>query len=198
VRRRHSLVKRVVRKFFTVFLAAAAIGFATPAFAQRVGSSPAGPAPAGTPVQTIIECGEGYESHELYDVKITLLETVRGERAWELIKGAGVANLTPKEGFEYLLARVRFEYAARGRPGECGHYLKDEEFTAFSPNGLAYESAPVKTPGRGLNGTLHSGEAMEGWVAFSVPKTEPSILMSFGTKAGGAVVHGGDTWFRLY
>jgi hypothetical protein len=23
------------------------------------------------------------------------------------------------------------------------------------------------------------------------------VLMSFGTKAGGAVVHGGDAWFQL-
>jgi len=180
-----------------LFVAAAA-GTASPGHAQRIGSSPAGPAPAGMTVQTIVECGEGYVSHELYDVKITLLETVRGAQAWELIKGAAAANEAPQAGFEYLLARVKFEYAARGRPGDCAHELKEEEFIALSQDGRAYEPASAVPPNPRLNGTLHPGDTLEGWVAFSVPKTDASVLMSFGTRAGGAVVHGGNTWFRLY
>ena len=185
-------MKRTIGRFSTILVAAALVGIAFPCAAQRIGSSPAGPAPAGAPVQTIIECGVGYESHELYDVKITLLETVRGDRAWEMIKAAAPENKAAKDGFEYILARIRFEYAARGRPGECGHELKEDEFTALSPEGHVYDSPSVVPPSPRLNGTVHSGDTPEGWVAFSVPKNEPTALMSFGTKAGGAMVHGGE------
>jgi len=180
-----------------MLLIAAAAGAVCPCYAQRIGSSPARPAPAGTTVQTIVECGEGYMSHELYDAKITLLETVRGAQAWDLIKGTAASSDAPKAGYEYLLTRVRFEYQARGRPGDCVHELREVEFTALSSDGLAYEPASVLPPSPRLNGTLRSGDTIEGWVAFSVPKSEPSVLMSFGTKAGGAVVHGGDAWFQL-
>jgi len=190
-------LKRMIARFGTIFVAVVLVGLVTPCSAQRIGSSPASPAPAGTTVETIIECGEGYESHELYDVKIALLETVRGDRAWEMIRAAAPENKMAGGDFEYILARIRFEYAARGRPGQCGHEVKEEEFTAFSPDGREYDSPSVAPPKPALRGTVHSGESLEGWVVFSVPKAESPALISFGTRQGGGVVHGGDTWFQL-
>lgn len=176
----------------------AAIALVTPTYAQRVGSGPVTPAPVGTTVQTILECGIGYESHELYDAKITLLETVRGEQAWKLITAVEASAEAPKDGWEYVIARVRFEYEARSRPGDCAHKLKEQEFVAFSPDGRAYPATLVPPPKPRLNGTVQSGDSLEGWVAFSVPRVDASVLMSFSTKEGGGLVHGGNAWFRLY
>jgi hypothetical protein len=186
----------MIGKSLAMLIAAAAI--ASPACAQRVGSSPVAPASAGTTVQTLVECGSGYESHELYDVKITLLETVRGERAWGMIKAADAAAQGPKQGWEYVLARIRFEYAARGRPGDCSHKLKGQEFAASAADGQAYPATSVTPPRPGLEGTVSSGDSLEGWIAFSVPRGEASTLMSFSTKEGGGLVHGGNAWFLLY
>jgi hypothetical protein len=51
------------------------------AWAQTAGSSPSKPVLTGKTVAGIVECGEGYTSHELYDMKTTLLEVIRGEEA---------------------------------------------------------------------------------------------------------------------
>ena len=186
----------IIGKFVVLMIAATAL--ASPAYAQRIGSSPAAPAPVGATVQTIVECGDGYESHELYDARITLLEAVRGEQAWELIKAAEATAEAPKDGWDYLLAHVKFDYAARGRPGDCAHNLKEQEFVSTAPDGQPYAATSVPPPKPRLNGTMHSGDSLEGWVVFSVPRADGLVLMSFGTKEGGGFVHGGNTWFKLY
>jgi len=165
---------------------------------QRPGSSPLSPAPTGLPVKAIVECGRGYISHELYDATITVLEIVRGAKALDLIKQASVSNKPPKIGFEYILARIRVEYFARGTPGDCGHELKEEQFTAVSADGKVYKTPAVVPPKPSLSGMLRSGDSLEGWVAFLVAQEDSKTLMTFTVKSGGAVEHGGDVWFQLY
>jgi hypothetical protein len=167
------------------------------AYAQNAGSSPGSPAPAGTTVSGIIECGEGYTSHELYDVKITLLEVIRGEEAWKRIRSANSANKPADPGTEYLLARVKFEYFARGTPGLCVHPLSLEEFTAYSASGEDYKAASVVPPKPELRKGLKSGESFEGWLVFAVPKDDRAPLMCYAAASGGAVEHGGGKWFSL-
>lgn len=167
------------------------------AFAQNAGSSPGSPAPAGTTVSGIIECGEGYTSHELYDIKITLLEVIRGEEAWKRIQNADNGNKPAESGTEYLLARVKYEYFARGIPGLCLHPLSPEEFTAYSKGGEDYKAASVVPPKPELRKELKSGESREGWLVFAVPKDDKAPLMSYEASSGGAVEHGGGKWFLL-
>jgi hypothetical protein len=165
--------------------------------AQRLGSSPFNPAPLGSPVQTIVGCGAGYTSHELYDAKITVLETVRGTKASTLIeKEKTIAP--PKAGFEYALARIRFEYSARGKPGTCEYDLKEEEFAAATLDGTVFQAASLVPPSPRLRGTLSSGGSLDGWVVFVVPQGNGKTLMTFTAKSGGAVDHGGNVWFQLY
>lgn len=166
--------------------------------APTPGSSPFSPASVGVPVASIIECGEGYTSHELYDAKITLLEVVRGEKAWDLLKKAATTNEPPKAAFEYILARIMFQYSARGLPGNCGHELKANEFTALSVSGKKYETPSVVVPKPELSGRLHSGDSLEGWVAFLVAKDDSKPLVAFTADPAGAVQHGGNIWFQLY
>jgi hypothetical protein len=163
--------------------------------AQSVGSSPSSASPVGLPVETIIECGKGYVSHELYDAKITVLEIVRGAKAFDRLKET-VKGTTPAEnGFEYLLARVRFEYSARGLPGDCIHELKEEQFIAVSPRGDAYKV--ISLIPRALKGMIRAGESQEGWAGFIIPSGDNNPLMFFAVKVSGAVDHGGNVWFKL-
>jgi hypothetical protein len=168
-----------------------------PASAQALGSSPSQAAPSGVVLTGIVECGEGYTSHELYDMKLTLLEVLRGEEAWTLIKKADSTNKPAESGTEYILARIKFEYFARGTPGLCIHQVVPEQFTAYSANGEDYKSAPVALPKPEMRKRFKSGESFEGWLAFMVARTDKSPLMSYSASTGGAVQHGGEKWFLL-
>ena len=166
--------------------------------AAAQGQSPSSPASVGMPVMTAIECGEGYTSFELYDMKINLLEIVRGAKAWDLIKEASASNKPPKVGLEYILARIRLELSSRGPQQECVHELRPEEFTALSADGKEYESPSVVPPKPELNGSLRSGHSLEGWVVLSVAKDDSKPLMLFDPASGGAMSRGKVIWFQLY
>ena len=165
--------------------------------AQAPGSAPSLAAPSGITLTGIIECGEGYTSHELYDMKITLLEVIRGEEAWKRVKLASDSNKPADPDSEYILARIRFEYFARGTPGLCVHQVVPEQFTAYSANGEDYRPAPVVLPKPEMRKGLKSGESLEGWVAFMVAQKDKTPLMSYSADSGGAIMHGGGKWFLL-
>jgi hypothetical protein len=165
--------------------------------AQTPGSSPAAPASTGVTLSGIVECGKGYTSHELYDMKITLVEVIRGEDAWKRIKEASPSNKAAEPGFEYVLARVKFEYYARGTPGLCIHHLSPQQFSAVSLDGQDYQIAQVVLPKPELRKDMKSGETVEGWVAFSVSQQDKAPLMTYSADQGGAIVHGGAKWFVL-
>ena len=167
------------------------------ALAQTAGSSPSDPAPVGTMLAGIIECGEGYTSHELYDMKITLLEVIRNDAAWKRLKEASAANKPPAPGFDYILARIKFEYQARGTPGLCIHQLSPEQFTAYSASGEDYKSVSVVPPKPELRKGMKSGESAEGWIVFMVSQQDKAPLMSYSVEVGGAEMHGGGKWFLL-
>ncbi len=165
--------------------------------AQAPGSSPAAPAPKGVTLTGIVECGKGYTSHELYDMKITLVEVLRGEDAWKRITEASSTNKPAAPGFEYVLARVKFEYYARGTPGLCVHELSPEQFSACSSSGQDYQIADLALPKPEMRKAMKSGETVEGWIAFAVAQQDKEPLMTYSADQGGAIVHGGAKWFVL-
>lgn len=167
------------------------------ASAQTPGSSPSSPAPQGITIAGIIECGQGYTSHELYDMKITLLEVIRGDEAWKHIKEASSSNTPAAPGTEFVLARARFEYYARGTPGICIHQLVPDQFTAYSANGEDYRAVSVVPPKPEMRKGLKSGESLEAWLVFAVAKEDQAPLMFYSADTGGAVQHGGGKWFLL-
>ncbi len=184
------------------YLLAALILFAAAlpsAYGQTAGSgsSPSDPVPSGAATAGIIECGEGYTSHELYDMKITLLQVIRGEEAWKRLQAVSNSNKPAEAGTEYLLARIKFEYYARGTPGLCIHELAPDEFTAYSANGEDYKSVAAAPPKPELRKALKSGDSFEGWIVFAVAKTDKAPLMLYSATSGGAVEHGGGKWFLL-
>jgi hypothetical protein len=167
------------------------------ASAQTDGSSPFSPVPKGLALGTIIECGEGYLSHELYDARITLEEVLRGEEAWSRIRAADPANRPAAPGSEYVLARVRFEYSARGLPGNCVLPLAPENFTAYSAGGETYDPVKLAPPDPALRKNLKSGEAFEGWLVFMVSASDRAPLLYYSADEGGGTNHGGGKWFAL-
>jgi hypothetical protein len=185
----------------TIFFVLAALAAWTPAARAQLrgtGYSPLSPAQVGTRLEAVIECGFGYRPHEKYDVKLTLLEVLRGDRALERIKAASASNKPPNAGLEYILVHIRFEFYAKGAPGDCVHELRGEEFTAFSADGQQYEAAMITPPQPGLSAKLHSGDSFDGWLAFQAPQGGNKALLRFVASVGSAVEQGGQVWFQLY
>jgi hypothetical protein len=182
---------------FFIFILVFIIALPVLAPAQTPGSVPSLAAPAGVTLTDIVECGEGYTSHDLYDMKIALLEVIRGEEAWKRIREASSENKPAESGSEFVLARIRFEYKARELPGLCVHLLLPEQFMAYSSDGEDYTPASVMPPKPELRKELKSGESFEGWLAFMVAQQDKAPLMSYSAGTGGAVQHGGNKWFIL-
>jgi hypothetical protein len=159
-----------------------------------------GAQPLGQPLTTILIFGDQYNGgDELYDAKITVLDVVRGDKAWEVIKKASSSNQAPAAGTEYLLARIHFEFSARNRPFHYNYTINADQFTAASSDGEPYAPAALAAqPQPGLTGTIDSGDSAEGWIAFIVPRTNARPLMVFKEDVGSVIHQGSGVWFRLY
>jgi hypothetical protein len=162
-----------------------------------LGLSPNTAVSIGTPVKGIIECGTGYTSHELYDVKVTVLEVARGSKAMALLSPSASPS---SANLEYVAARIKFEYSARGAPGDCCHELKAAQFIAFSLSGKEYKATATLPPTPELKGKICAGNFFDGWVLFEIAKDDSKPVTMFDAGVGGleGVEHGGNIWLRLY
>ena len=187
-----------IQKFAAIFIAAtitlAAANFiAANSFADQA-------QPLGRTLSTIIIFGDQYDGgDELYDAKITVVQVVRGEKAWEMLKAISTSNPPPKAGFEYLLARVRFEFSARTSPSHYNYTIDETQFTAMKADGTAYAAASIaEEPMPDLQGTLKPGDSLEGWITFVVPRADRQPLMLFRANVGSVIHEGGGSLFKLY
>jgi hypothetical protein len=156
--------------------------------------------PLGRALSTIITFGDQYNGgDELYDAKIAVVQVVRGEKAWEMLKAISTSNPPPKARFEYLLARVRFEFSARTSPSHYNYTIDETQFTAMKADGTAYAAAFIaEEPMPDLQGTLKPGDSLEGWVTFAVPQADRQPLMLFRADVGSVIHEGGSSLFKLY
>jgi hypothetical protein len=149
-------------------------------------------APIGTARKVALFVGEGYVTEaESVEATITVLELVRGEKAWELVRNASLSNKPADIGFEYAAARIRFQLGANGAVGNRSYGIREEQFAWVSSSGNQYETPAIVQPKPALNGRLYSGDSLEGWVAFLVSVEDKKPLMSFGNNYR-------RYWFRLY
>ena len=156
--------------------------------------------PIGVRLSTIIIFGDQYNGgDELYDAKITVTEVLRGEKAWHVVESASAQNRRPSAGMEYLLAHLRFEFAARVKPEHYDYALDPSQFSAMSaaaePYGAANLAAAVKPE---LRAMLHSGDSAAGWLAFLVPRSDHTPLMMFRADVGSVFHEGDASFFKLY
>lgn len=154
----------------------------------------------GTPLRTIIIFGDQYDGgDELYDVKITVVNVVRGEKASQMIRAAGNSNPTPGPAQEYLLARVIFKFAARAEPHHYNYTLDPSQFSAMSAGTRLYPAPALPLSMKPeLRGVLQSGGSVEGWVAFIVPRSDHTPLMMFREDVGSVIHQGDASFFKLY
>lgn len=156
------------------------------------------PAPIGSPVKSMVELGSVYSS--IYDITITVLETVRGTDAMKLLKKADPNIKKPSKGFEYLLAKVRFEMKARAVSDKLTINIGDSplQWVALTSELTEYPGITVTVPAPALKGTVKPGDKLEGWVAFAVDKKDKGPVMVFDPDTGGATGRGNTLFFKLF
>ena len=154
------------------------------------GQSLSSPVPIGATASTTVDNLDIFDPSPPCDVKITVLEIARAERAWELIREASGSNRQPESDFDYVLIRIKFDYHAReGTAKDKAYELKKDELIAASSEGKWYKIPEIVLPKPELKTRLDSGESSEGWIAFLVPHVDNKPLMFF--QRGGI-------WFELY
>jgi hypothetical protein len=182
--------------FLLVLLVVMAGASLQPAIAQE--NSSKNPAAINARVRSMIELGSVYTN--IYDIAITVLETVRGKEAMDRLKAASPENKVPPEGFEYVLARVKFEFKGRyvsdNIPFEVGS--DPLQWVALSSGLIEYPKVPVTAPKPVLAGRIKPGDSVEGWVAFAVDSKDSKPVMVFDPDTGGATGRGRTLFFKLY
>ncbi|MBI4267636.1 MAG: hypothetical protein HY662_02510, partial [Chloroflexi bacterium] len=156
------------------------------------------PTPAPTPepsaIFTVTSFDQTYYEPTIdYEVRITLTDYIRGEQAWQRILARNMFNSPPKTGFEYILAKVRFEYL-KGPMPNTAYQVSTVWFNAVSSSGKDYDTVSVVEPEPSIDGDLLPGASHEGWVSFQVAVDDTEPLMTFGRKYDGT----GGLWFKLY
>jgi hypothetical protein len=186
---------------FAVFIVALLLSIAAaslqPGIAQDNSSTI--PAAIGSPVRSMVELGSVYTN--IYDITITVLETVRGKEAMDRLKAAGPDNKAPAEGFEYILARIKFEFKGRAVSDRIPFDLGNAplQWVALTGKELTeYNRVSVTVPKPALTGMVKPGQSVEGWVAFAVDQKDSKPVMVFDPDTGGATGRGRTLFFKLY
>ena len=132
---------------------------------------------------------------ESYSAVFTIVEVLRGEKAYERINAANQQNPSAGVGKEYILAWVRAKITS----------VKDKKYvtledirtnmSCYSWDGELYPS----TNPSGINPVNEQpknvGDSVDGWVAFAVNKSDPEPNVQIGRRLGDA---GQDAVFALY
>lgn len=182
--------------FMAVVLVLGAAASLHPAVAQD--NSSTNPADVGSRVRSMVELGSVYSN--IYDIAITVQETVRGEEALKRLKAASADNKEPAEGFDYVLAKVKFEIRGRTVSDTLSMGIGDAplQWVALSSELIEYPMVSLTAPKPQLVGRVKSGDSLEGWVAFAVDSKDSKPVMVFDPDTGGATGRGRTLFFKLY
>lgn len=125
-----------------------------------------------------------------YSATIRVIETIRGEKAWEKIKNANMFNEKPKEGHEYIIAKVAFTLLSSQNDTSILAYSGNFDF--YSSNNEEYERTYVSLEDM-LSTDLYAGGNAEGYIVGMVRTNDPAPKVAYGLDYNGT----GGIWFSL-
>lgn len=144
------------------------------------------PAPIGV-TQTV----EVSDILEEYTANVTVKEVLRGKKAWTKIENANMFNDEPREGYEYILAKI--DVSIDNVKDDKAISINGYDFDCYSSNNVEYERASVVTPEPKLDTSLYEGGNTVGYVVFEVMQTDENPKIVFGQQYDGT----GGIWFNL-
>jgi hypothetical protein len=129
---------------------------------------------------------------EYHTFEMTVMEVMRGDKAWDMVKAANANNKVPDAGYEYLLARIKFVHVSGA---SLSTSIKESTLIAYSSEGKPYKYASITFPDITFPGplifdkVLQPGQTAEGWVTFIVKQSDSRPSMLYYTAY---------EWFQLY
>lgn len=145
------------------------------------------PAPINT-VQTYIK-DEKYFSDN-YSAAIRIIETIRGNEAWNLIEKSNMYNDKPKDGYEYIIAKVAFSLLTSQDDKSVNASSYDFDF--YSENNEEYETVSVVFTNK-LDTNLFANGNAEGYIIGCVRISDANTKVVYGLNYDGT----GGLWFSL-
>lgn len=115
------------------------------------------------------------EMHSVTNWDIQVLESIRGDEAWEIMKeGTNTVNDPPPEGMEYLLIKMK---VASTHEEDAVHTNIFWDYQLTGSNLIRYTPAAIVEKDHGLDAPINSGGEAEGWISFIVQHDEEDIIL---------------------
>jgi hypothetical protein len=107
--------------------------------------------------------------------QVEVLESVRGEPAWERLRQTNQFNAPAPEGFEYVLVQAR---VTSTHTDNKAHTVYATDLKLTGDRFLQYFKAEAVPPNPTLEGELLRGESAEGWTVFLVAQGEGNLMVA--------------------
>ncbi|MDR3600487.1 MAG: cell wall-binding repeat-containing protein [Desulfosporosinus sp.] len=166
---------------------------------MSLGSSPdQDPTPASSTIATPVSLNvpqtiEINNSDLHFKAEVTGEQIIRGAQAWTMIKNANEFNDPPKSGYEYLLAKFKFNLLDIDG-GKSLDVVGAWDFNLVSQGGKVYHPVVEVEPDPQLDTTLYKGASNDGWAVFLVKSDDTKPMISYGIDYDGT----GGIWFKAY
>ncbi len=134
--------------------------------ATDLGKSPEVPVPVGARATT-----------RYFEVDI--VEIIRGDEAWNMLRGARESNNPPGSGMEYLLARIRVKNITSHLS-----VIGDDAFRVVGDQRVVWENPVVSEPEPAIGAVLYPGAIHDGWVALQAAVGEENLVIVFEHTVG--------------
>lgn len=125
-----------------------------------------------------------------YSAAIRVIETIRGEKAWEMIKASNQFNDEPTDGYEYIIAKIAFSLLTS--QDDKAVNANSYNFNFYSSNNEEYEKPSVVLDGE-LSTNLFVGGNVEGYVIGLIKKDDANPKLVYGLSYDGT----NGAWFAL-
>ena len=142
------------------------------------------------PINTVQEYSYTASYATDYSATVRVLETTRGEKALKMILDSNMFNDEPKEGYEYIIAKIGFSLLSVEKDESITASIYDFDF--YSSNNEEYEFASVVLDGE-LSTELFAGGNAEGYVVGMIKKDDPAPKLAYGLNYNGT----NGIWFKL-
>lgn len=166
----------------------AEVGNSAP-LAEKNQYSRTNPAPLNT-AQTYTKTSD-WRDEDNYTVSIRILETVRGEKALELLKNKNMFYPDPEANYEYM--NVKVAMSVINTKGDFSVDATQYDFTTFSSNNEECPENYYTSIDPNFTGALYSGGNIEGWITVLVKTDDANPKIAYGLDYNGA----NGIWFNL-
>lgn len=169
-------------------------GVITPA-SGGMGFSQAAPAHIGETIaltERVNDSGQGYAD---YSARLTLLEVLRGDAAYEKIRQSYPYNLINiQQDREFMVVRFKYELTDTSVAGVSRLVNRDSFAICRDGKFDSEDNRYIIGATPDFYGRVTKGGSVDGWIAFTVPKDASWPRIAYGSANSGS----GGIWFETH